>query len=130
MWILLETVTDITAAQILAMSTTPVEIVPAPDAGSVIVPVAISWAVRPGSVPFSGAGSVTTAFGGGASGPYTTFAPGLNATVETIGNAVAPSGAAAAATTRAGHITASLAAPVTSGNGVLSILCKYYWKKL
>ena len=130
MWILLEKVTDISSSQLLAMNTTPVEIVPDPGAGFINVPVAISWVVRPGSVPYSGAGSLTTAYKGGAASPYTTLAPGLNATVTTIGTALAPSQAAAAATTLEGNITASLAAPVTSGNGVLAVLCKYYTKKL
>ncbi len=128
MWILLEKVTDITSAQLLAMSVTPVEIVPDPGAGKITVPVGIAWDVKPG-VAYSGAGSITSAFDGGATA-YTTFAPGLNAAVQTIGNALAPSGAAADATTRAGAIQAQLAAPLTTGTGTLRITAKYYVQDL
>ena len=129
MWILLEQVTNISSAQLLAMNTTPVEIIPAPPAGYVNVPVGLSWVVRPGSVPYSGNSGIKTAYGGGAAA-YTTFGAGLNATVSTVGTALAPSVAAAAASTLAGNITASVAAPFTNGNGTLSVLCKYYTKQL
>ncbi len=125
MWILLEKVTDITSAEILAMDTVPVEIVPDPGDGKINVPVGICWDVLPGTIVYSGAGSVTTAFDGGATA-FTTLAPGLNSATQKIGNALAPSGNAADATTRAGKITASLAAPLTSGNGTLRVTAKYY----
>jgi len=128
MWILLEKVTDITSAQILAMASTPVEIIPDPGDGFITVPVGICWDVQPGTA-YSGAGSITTAFDGGATA-FTTFTPGLDAAVQTIGAALAPSEAAAAATTRAGAVTASLADPLTTGTGTLRITAKYYVQDL
>jgi hypothetical protein len=129
MWILLEQVTTITSVQILAMGSTPVEIIPAPPAGQINVPVQLAWDVKPGGVNYSGTGSLTTAFAGGATA-FTTFAPGLNASVQNNGVSLAAAEAAAAITTRAGNITASLAAPLTLGNGTLRITAKYYTQAL
>lgn len=125
MWILLEQVTDITAAQILAMSTVPVEIIPDPGAGKVIVPVSLSWDFLPGDTPFSAAGSITTDYEGGQANVFSAFNTRLNGVSHYFGFDSEPA-ASAAASDCAGAILASLASGVTSGNGTLRILAKYY----
>ena len=125
MWILLETVTTLTAAEILALNGTPVEIAPDPGDGNVIVPVFLSWDFAPVTTPYSIAGSMTTAFGGGASAfGATTLA--LNATTKQTGYLPAPAKAAGLASANAGDVKVALAAPVTTGDGTLRITFKYY----
>lgn len=126
MWILVEKVTDIPAARLLTLSATPIEIIPDPGSGKENIPVAISWDFLPGDTPFNIAGSLVTVYGGGAAGPFTTFVPSLNATQAKTGYALAPGRTTADASTCTGAITAFLAGPVTTGNGTLRILTKYY----
>lgn len=130
MWILVEKVTDISAARLLTLSATPIEIIPDPGANKENIPVSIAWDFLPGDTPYNAAGSLVTVYGGGAAAPYTTFVPSLNAAVQKTGYASAPGRTTADASTCTGAITAFLAAPATGGNGSLRITSKYYVHEL
>jgi hypothetical protein len=60
---------DLTSAQILALFTTPVQIVPAPPAGFRIVPVLIEILFTGGSVAYLDGGGGAVTFALGAAGP-------------------------------------------------------------
>lgn len=59
-----ETQVTLTAAQIIAMKTTPVSILPAPAAGVAIVPDYCAFQMKPGGTQFTGGGLVTFVYHG------------------------------------------------------------------
>jgi hypothetical protein len=66
----------LTAAQILAMNTTPVQLIPAPGAGMVNIPVSVLFCAHYGSAAFGGGGNMVVQWGNaaGATGQTTGFA--------------------------------------------------------
>ncbi|HZT29503.1 MAG TPA: hypothetical protein VFA33_06450 [Bryobacteraceae bacterium] len=62
---------SLTAAQLIAMYTTPVSILPAPGAGKVLIIDAIAFQFKHGASQFTGGGAVTFVFHGTAVTPHT-----------------------------------------------------------
>jgi hypothetical protein len=62
---------SLTAAQLIAMYTTPVNILPAPGAGKVLIIDAIAFQFKHGATQFTGGGAVTFVFHGTAVTPHT-----------------------------------------------------------
>ena len=61
---------SLTAAQLIAMYTTPVSILPAPGAGKVLIIDAIAFQFKHGATQFTGGGAVTFVFHGTAVTPH------------------------------------------------------------
>ena len=80
----------LTAANLIAMKTTPVSVLPAPGAGKVLVIDTISFQFKPGGTQFTGGGAITFQYHGTAITPHSGSVPasvlqGATADVQYLG---------------------------------------------
>ena len=128
MWILLEQVTDISAAELKQMhlNAGAIPITIDPGDGKIAVLVAFSSDFLPGSIPFNTTAAVYGNYlqGNGASAFEASAFP-FNATVREFASGPGVN-LASDLTNCVGMVYAFLDGPITTGNGTLRLTTKYY----
>jgi hypothetical protein len=126
--ILLQQVTTLTAAQIIAANATGVSVVsyPADGPAGIIVPVVASFDFLPGTVAFTGSTPNLTFLYGGGNTALTAVACAMTGSAV-FGNTATKAAVAGAANAGfAGDVVLTLSAAQSAGNGTLRVKVKYF----
>jgi hypothetical protein len=116
----------LTAAEIIAMGTTPVSVLPAPGAGQVIIPVAFHLQTKPGGTAFTGGGVVSFEYHGTSIVPHASSIAAAVVTSATASNNLLPVDAAAIQPpTNTGIDILNATAPFAAGNGTIVVTIWY-----
>jgi hypothetical protein len=119
----------LTAAQLEAMYTTPVSILPAPGAGYALIVDHVTLAIIAGGTAFTGGGAISFVYHGGSVPPHAGSVPASaltgasGTTLSLLGPAVATNGTTVPANTGVDITNATQA--FASGNGSAVVLIQY-----